>query len=322
MVGNICDKEAVSKALSGVDYVLHLAAYQDYLPDFSTFFQINATGTALLYEVMVERRLPIQKVVVASSQAVYGEGQYLCGEHGLLRGARRTAEQLDAGDWEIRCGVCRESMSWRPTDESVVSPENQYALSKHTEETIAFNLGERYGIPTTCLRYSITQGPWQSPRNAYSGICRILTLRARVGKPLVLYEDGRQVRDYVHVRDVASANVLTLENSSTDFKAYNVGGGRVMTAFEYAETVSSIVNDRIQIVVPGYYRFGDTRHIVSDTDGLRAVGWEPVSTVESAIGEYDAWASAAGLVDESTDAGIDRMLGLGALRRVSVVPTS
>jgi dTDP-L-rhamnose 4-epimerase len=315
--GDVRDRQAVARALRGVDHVLHLAAYQDYLPDFSTFFHVNTTGTALLYELIVEARLPVRKVVVASSQAVYGEGRYRCEEHGELRPDARPDGQLRAGRWDIRCPACGRPAASLPTDEAVVRPQNPYALSKHTQELVAFSLGRRYDVPTTCLRYSITQGRWQSPRNPYSGVCRIFTMRARAGKPMVVYEDGRQRRDYVHVGDVAGANVLALEDGRTDFQSYNVGGAESLTVLEYAEVVRRVVNPGAVTSVPGCYRFGDTRHIVSDSARLRALGWRPARTVTDIVREYAGWADESGHVDRATDAGMDRMFSLGALRHTT-----
>jgi len=159
--GDVRSKADVVRALEGIDAVFHLAAYQDYLPDFSTFFHVNSVGTALLYEVIVERKLPVQKVVVASSQAVYGEGKYICRacKDRVRYPDIRSPEQLEQGEWEICCPVCGAQMEPEWTDESVVHPQNQYAISKYIQELIALNLGKRYGIPTVCMRYSIVQGP-------------------------------------------------------------------------------------------------------------------------------------------------------------------
>jgi dTDP-L-rhamnose 4-epimerase len=313
MIGDVRDKEVVRRALRGVGSVLHLAAYQDYLPDFSTFFHTNTVGTALLYELFVEDRLPIRKAVIASSQAAYGEGSHRCHTHGLFQPDLRPDELLRAGRWEIPCPVCGEATEWVPATETAVNPQNQYAISKYTQELVSLSIGRRYSIPTTCLRYSITQGKWQSPRNAYSGICRIFTLRALAGRPAIVFEDGHQMRDYVYVGDVARANVLALEDSRTDYEVYNVGGDRAVSALDYASIVAGRVGLEAAPEVPGYYRFGDTRHIVSDSSKLKALGWAPTVGIEEVIDEYAAWATEEGFADNS-DAAIQRMLSLGTLR--------
>jgi len=290
--GDVRNKEEVARALEGIDAVLHLAAYQDYLPDFSTFFHVNSVGTALLYEIMVERKLPVQKVVVASSQAVYGEGRYRCPaciETPDRHPDIRSLEQLERGEWEIRCPVCGAQMEAQWTDESVVNPQNQYAISKYSQELIALNLGKRYGIPTACMRYSIVQGPRQSLHNAYSGACRIFCLSLHFDQAPVVYEDGMQLRDFVNIGDVIRANVLVLEDPRANFEVFNVGGGRTITVLAFARLVARCFGKDIEPGIPGAFRFGDTRHIFSDVSKLKALGWTPKRSVEESVRQYMAW---------------------------------
>jgi dTDP-L-rhamnose 4-epimerase len=321
--GDVRDVVVLRRALNGVDAVIHLAAYQDYLTDFSKFFHVNTVGTALLYELIVRDRLPIQKVVVASSQATYGEGKYVCPAHAAGRQhvngkfaypPLRPEAQLKKRDWQVHCPECGAEMDWVITDETYVNPHNQYAMSKYTQEMVALNLGQRYNIPTTCLRYSIVQGKRQSFRNAYSGILRNFTQRLLSGRAPVCYEDGLQVRDYVYVGDVARANLLTLEDPRADFEVYNVGGERSVTVLEYAELLSYKINARIAPEVPGLYRFGDTRHIVSDVSKLKALGWAPTKAVDAIADEYVEWAAAQSDLRDYYAEAQAGMLARGALR--------
>jgi dTDP-L-rhamnose 4-epimerase len=289
------------------------------MPDFSTFFHANTTSTALIYEVIVEQRMAIRKVVVASSQAAYGEGRHECQEHGIVFPDIRSNDPLQRAEWEICCPHCGQRTQWRLTDESVTNPQNPYGLSKFTQEMVAFSLGRRCGVPTTCLRYSITQGRWQRPLNAYSGICRIFTLRALEGAPPTVFEDGHQLRDYVYVEDVARANALAIEDPRTDFEAYNVGGTEPISALEYAQAVSNVVRPGLQPEIPGLYRFGDTRHAVSDSSKLRALGWRNTKALTEVIAEYASWIKEAGFKDVSTNAGIERMLTLGVIPKANTV---
>jgi dTDP-L-rhamnose 4-epimerase len=290
MHGDVRDRAAWERALENIDAVFHLAAYQDYLTDFSKFFHVNTVGTALLYEIIVERKLRVQKIVLASSQATYGEGKYDCVDDGVQYPALRSVGQLMRRDWEPRCPVCQRAMKPLLTDESRVKPHNQYAMSKYTQEMVALNFGQRYSIPTVCLRYSITQGPRQSFRNAYSGVLRIFTTRLLSDHAPVCYEDGAQLRDYVSVHDVARANVLVMENARADFQVFNVGGGRAITVKEYAHLIARKLGKDIAPVIPGEFRFGDTRHIISDISQLRALGWEPQVSLDEIVEEYIVWA--------------------------------
>lgn len=318
MVGDVRSKEDVTAALSGVDAVVHLAAYQDYLTDFSNFFDINTVGTAMLYEVAVENRIDLKRIVVASSQATYGEGTYNCAAHGDLIPPLRIDEHLRQGKWEPLCPACGQSMALAETDESRVSPHNQYAVSKYTQELVGFNLGQRYGISTTCMRYSIVQGPWQSFRNAYSGICRIFTMRVLAGKAPIAFEDGGQIRDYVWVGDVARANLLALEDARCSGRALNVGGRERLTVAEYCDAVTRVLGrEDISVLTPGLYRFGDTRHVVSSSTALQSLGWQQTLAVSEIIAAYAGWAVGQPEAKDNLDASLERMLALGTVRRVT-----
>lgn len=289
ILGDVRSRDDLDRALRGVDCVFHLAAYQDYLPDFSTFFHVNSVGTALLYELIVARGHPVQKVVVASSQAIYGEGRYACPQDGPQYPPPRPLEQLMRGRWEVTCPRCGGNLQVVETDESQVNPHNPYAISKHSQEMIALNLGRRYGIPSVAMRYSITQGPRQSFRNAYSGILRIFTLRLLAGEPPIAYEDGLQLRDYVYVGDVARANLLVLKDPRADYRAFNVGGGRSTSVVEYAALLARVTGNGATPEVTGEFRFGDTRHVISSIDRIVELGWKPRVALERVAREYVDW---------------------------------
>lgn len=284
--GDVRDRDTLGYALEGVDAVVHLAAYQDYLPDFSTYFHVNAVSTALIYELIVERNLPVKRVVVASSQAVLGEGAYECGEHGRICPDIRSEKQLQSAQWNHRCPTCGVDVRPIRTPEGTINPKNQYALSKHSLEEIALSLGRRYDIPSVALRYSIVQGPRQSFYNAYSGAMRIFALSLYFDRPPTIYEDGDQLRDYINIRDVVSANLLALDDVRADFEVFNVGGGQGYSVREFYETMQRVVGKHLGARVGNFYRFGDTRHIVSDINKLRSLGWEPKSTIEESITAY------------------------------------
>ena len=289
VLGDVTRRDDWTSSLEGIDAVIHLAAYQDYLPDFSNFFRVNAVGTALLYEIIVEGKLPIRKVVVASSQAVYGEGKHRCPDGRIVTPAIRSEARLRAGLFEIPCPDGEGETTWELTDESGSNPENQYALSKHAQEQIAIRLGRRYEIPTVALRYSIVQGSRQSFYNAYSGACRVFCLSLHFGRDPVIYEDGEQVRDFVNIHDAVDANLLVLEDARADYEIFNVGGGRSYTVNEFARIAGDAFGLKIEPRPSGLYRFGDTRHICSDIAKLRSLGWQPRRSATDSVAEYVAW---------------------------------
>jgi dTDP-L-rhamnose 4-epimerase len=316
--GSVLDRAVFHRALVGVDVVFHLAAYQDYLTDFSHFFLTNSAGTATLYELIVTEHLPIRKVIVASSQAIYGEGKYRCATHGVQYPDQRTSEQLIARDWAVRCPECAEAMEPLWTDEAVARPHNSYSLSKRDQEDIAIKLGRRYEIPSVGLRYSIVQGPRQSFRNAYSGALRAFAVRVLAGKAPVVYEDGGQLRDFVSVHDVVRANLTVLDDSRADYEVFNVGAARRVSVGALAEMVIRAAGVAVEPSVPGLYRVGDTRHILSDVAKLRALGWAPTVAQEDMVREYLLWAAEQPDLYDSFSIAQARMETAGVLRRTRI----
>ena len=179
--GDTRNRDLLTNLLRRVDAVYHFAAYQDYLPDFSRFSDVNVVSTALIYEIIVAERLDLARVVVASSQSAMGEGLYRCPADGEQMPGMRPESALAAGRWDIPCPECGGPLEMQATPERISNPQNAYGMSKLGEEMVAINLGRRYGIPTVALRYSIVQGPRQSVYNAYSGACRIFCLSYLLG---------------------------------------------------------------------------------------------------------------------------------------------
>jgi dTDP-L-rhamnose 4-epimerase len=313
--GDVNDRATLHAALQGVDVVSHQAAYQDYMPDFSRFLLVNGVGTALIYELIVQERLSVKKVIVASSQAVYGEGQYSCGEHGLFLPQPRSQEQLRRGEWELCCPRCKGHAEPCLLDEAHVNPYNQYAVSKLAEEKVALGLGWLHGIPTVALRYSITQGPRQSIFNQYSGICRIFIGRALNGEPLIVYEDGRQTRDFVHVKDVVDANMRVLESDEANFQAFNVGSGKATTVVEYANSVRQKISPGVNLHCPGEYRRGDNRHSVSSVDRLKRLGWRPTADLSNILDDFLAWVDSIGGIPVRIEDAYSTMQNAGVIVR-------
>src|ERR1019366_4846613 len=321
MQGDVSSPRDLAQALESMEGVFHLAAFQDYLPEFSRFLHTNAESAALLFELIVadRKRFPVRKIVFASSQAVCGEGRYVCSggadigstpharqrirmapampvgrdaagvAHGVMSPPPRPLEQLRQGRWEILCPACGTEMEPLLIDESTANPHTAYGISKYAVEQLANCLGHRYGIPAACMRYTYVQGPRNSFFNAYSGVARRFAMRILCGRPPVAYEDGQQLRDYVNVRDVAQANVLAMESREADFGVFNVGGGRAVTVLDFARMMLDAAGSAMEPEVPGEFRLGDTRHTVSDISRLRRLGWEPAVPVEQNVSEYLEW---------------------------------
>lgn len=316
--GDVRDEATLLAALTDCDAVLHLAAFQDYLPEFHRFFDVNVTSTARIYELILREKLPVRKVVVASSQATLGEGLYLDADGKRLTPDMRSDEQLREGLFEIQPPPgYRGPLRSVPTDESVANPQNPYGLSKIAEENVALQLGRRYDIPSVAMRYSIVQGPRQSFSNPYSGACRVFSMCFAAGRDPILYEDGQQVRDFVNIHDVVDANLLALEDARTDGEMFHVGGDHAITVSQFASEVAEAFEVKDYTPAPcGKYRFGDTRHIVSDVSKLRALGWAPKRTVQDSVQAYRAWLEDAAPSSAIIDEGLKRMEQLGVVRAI------
>ena len=313
--GDTRNRDLLANLLRRVDAVYHFAAYQDYMPDFSRFSDVNVVSTSLIYEIIVAERLDLARIVVASSQAAMGEGLYLCQADGEQVPGMRPESALAAGEWDISCPVCCGPLEMQATPERISKPQNAYGMSKLSEEMVAINLGRRYGIPTVALRYSIVQGPRQSVYNAYSGACRIFCLSYLLGQAPTLYEDGEAIRDYVNIDDVVDANVLVLTADRAIGRVFNVGGGKAVTTREFADIVMRHYGSAEPGVVTGEYRFGDTRHIFSDISALRALGWEPQRTPADSVAAYAAWLKGIDGLDGVLAEANARMRTLGVVRR-------
>jgi dTDP-L-rhamnose 4-epimerase len=313
--GDTRNRDLLTNLLRRVDAVYHFAAYQDYLPDFSRFSDVNVVSTALLYEIMVAERLDLTRVVVASSQSAMGEGLYLCPADGEQVPDMRPEKALATGQWDIPCPECGGPLEMQVTPERISNPQNAYGMSKLAEEMVAINLGRRYGVPTVALRYSIVQGPRQSVYNAYSGACRIFCLSYLLGTPPTLYEDGGAIRDYVNIDDVVDANVLALEDDRAAGRVFNVGGSKAVTTRQFADVVMRQYGSNQSAVVTGEYRFGDTRHIVSDISALRALGWEPKRTPAESVAAYAEWLDGMDGLDGVLAEANARMRTLGVVRK-------
>lgn len=301
--GDVRSREDLDRALKGVDWVFHQAADGGFTSAISHYFTNNSLPTAVLYELIRDRH-PVKKVITASSQAVYGEGKYLCSEHGFQYPQPRSVAQMQAQDWELRCSVvvngriCGLPMSGIPIDENHVNPLLPYAMSKYMNEILALNLGRLFGIPTVALRYSLTYGPRQSLFNPYTGITSIFSTRILNNKPPVIYEDGQQTRDFIFVEDVARANLVVAEQDAANYQVFNVGTGITTTVLDFARTLARIYNRKIEPEQRGEFRPGDFRHLSTDASRLHALGWEAQVPLETGLRLYADWIQSYTTVEE------------------------
>jgi dTDP-L-rhamnose 4-epimerase len=277
IVADVRDAAAIDRALQKVDVVLHLAAKVGLgvavsdLPDYASS---NDAGTAELLAGMA--RANVGRLTLASSMVVYGEGVGRCPEHGAVRPGPRLETELKAGNFESPCPLCGRPLDYALVDEGAsFDPRNAYASSKVAQELYAANWARATGGSVAALRYHNVYGPGMPRDTPYAGVAAIFTSALRRGEAPTVFEDGRQRRDFVHVRDVAAATVLAGEKHRQGVRAFNVGSGTPRTVGDMAEALAKTLKGSRPIVT-GQYRLGDVRHITADSSRLRAeIDWRP-----------------------------------------------
>ncbi len=293
--GSVTDAAAVARALEGVDVVFHEAALVGVgqsMYDIVRYCQVNTVGAAILLEQVVKRRDRIRKVVVASSMSVYGEGAYRTLQ-GEMRSPRvRSRDLLERGEWELRDAVTGAPLEPLPTPETKpLQPTSVYAVTKRDHEELFLNVGYAYRIPTVALRYFNIYGERQALSNPYTGIAAIFSARVLNSKPPLIFEDGQQRRDFIHVSDIVAANLLALATDRADYQALNVGTGRATTVREVADLISGALGKPdLKPQVLCTFREGDIRHCYADIAlARRLLGFEPKVAFAHGIQQLLSW---------------------------------
>ncbi len=316
--GDLRDRATMRAALEKIDVVFHQAAYGGYMPEIAKYVEVNSLGTAQLLEIIREEKLPVKKIVVASSQAVYSEGAGQCPEHGLVFPGVRPIEQLRTGDWSVHCPKCGAVTTSVPTpEEAPIGGETVYGLTKVDQEKLVLLWGKQSGIPTVALRYSCTYGPRQSIFNPYTGVIAIFCTRLLNDLPPVLYEDGEQTRDFSFVEDIARANLLAATTDQLDGYPVNVGSGRGVPIREVAEQISDALGIRLAPETNGEFRPGEMRSLISGTERIRAAGYAPQVDLATGIGRYLDWIRTQANVKDYFSEAADILRKKGIVHRVA-----
>jgi dTDP-L-rhamnose 4-epimerase len=292
---DVCDAGAIAKALDGIEVVYHEAAevgVGQSMYEIVRYVKANDLGTAVLLEEMIKRPAQFKKLVVASSMSIYGEGAYSCDScsqtvYPQLRGN----EQLDTHEWELKCEDCDSVLKPVGTSEiKPLFPTSVYAVSKQDQEQYCICVGRSYKIPTVALRYFNVYGTRQALSNPYTGVCAIFSARLLNNQSPVIFEDGGQTRDFVHVSDIVQANLLALESDKANYQAINIGTGRPISVKEIAQMLAKGLGKDIEPEIVGKYREGDIRHCISDiTKAKKLLGYEPKVNLEEGLSGLLDW---------------------------------
>ena len=308
ILGDIRDPVAVARALEGIDVVFHEAALVGVgqsMYEIERYTNVNSYGAAVLLQALVNMEQRPRKIIVASSMSIYGEGAYRCQVHGLVYPKIREYSQLKARDWEIYCPDpgCQEQVTPCPTaEDKQLFPTSIYAINKRDHEEMFMSVGRAYNIPSVALRYFNTYGSRQALSNPYTGVAAIFSNRILNDNPPVIFEDGRQSRDFVHVHDVVQANLVVMDDDRANYEVFNVGTGNSISILEVAEILNThITNNSMdpsgkrmgknssEAVITGEFRAGDIRHCFPDIERLKALGYAPSLTFEEGVSELVQW---------------------------------
>ena len=316
--GSVGDEEAVEQALSGVDRVVHLAAavgVGQSMYEIAGYVRRNTMDTAVFLEHLVNGPNRPQRLVVASSMSIYGEGEYECAEHGATAPHPRPEAQLAARQWEVFCPECGRELRPRGTRESKpLIPTSIYAITKRDHEEMSLVTGAAYGIPTVALRFFNVYGPGQALSNPYTGVAAIFASRLLNGRPPVIFEDGKQSRDFIYVTDIVDGIVRALESEHAVGQAVNLGTGRPTTVDDVGEVLARGLGVDLEPERTGQYRAGDIRHCVADpTRAAEQLGFRASVTLEQGMSVLIDWLADQEAVDK-VDAATDELVARGLAR--------
>ncbi len=294
--GDVRDYEALQECLvrQDVEVVSHQAAVVGVgqsMYEIRRYVEANSLGTANLLDILANSEHGVRKVVVASSMSIYGEGRYVCPTDGVVYPKLRAGEQMSQGDWEVRCPHCGGELQPTGTDEDKpLFPTSIYATTKRDQEEMVMEFGDAYGLPSVALRYFNVYGARQAISNPYTGVAAIFAGRLLNDLPPLIFEDGRQSRDFTHVSDIVQANLLVTEGDAGDFDVFNVGTGRSTSVLEVAQTLADRLDKEVKPQLLGKFRSGDIRHCYGDITKIRSkLGFEPSVGFEEGMEGLVAW---------------------------------
>jgi dTDP-L-rhamnose 4-epimerase len=305
--GDMRNLAHLTRVIHDVDVIYHLAAavgVGQSMYRIADYTAANTLGTANLLQAILDSRVQPEKIVVASSMSIYGEGEYSCSECGEVAPGSRCAAQLQTKHWEIACPVCGRTVSPIATRESKpLHCSSMYALSKKDQEEMVLMFGRTYGIPAVALRYFNIFGTRQALSNPYTGVVAIFASRLMNGNAPVVFEDGSQLRDFVSVHDVVQANTAAMEKKEADGMALNIGSGQPISIREIAIQLAGTLGVETPIEITGKHRAGDIRHCFADiTQASRVLGYQPKVRFAKGLKELVTWLGSQSALDRVADA--------------------
>lgn len=317
--GDVRKKADWKKALRDQNIVVHFAAETgtgQSMYEISCYVDVNIQGTAHLLHFLANDNHSIQKVIVASSRAVYGEGKYFCEEHGIVYPEERREVDLLAGRFECTCPVCSGEVKLQATDErSKLHPTSVYGITKHNQEQMVLKVCSSLGIPAIAYRYQNVYGPGQSLSNPYTGILSIFSTQIKNNNKINIFEDGKESRDFVYIDDAVHATVLGIENDTVVNDIFNVGADKPINVLTVAKTLINKYGSSMEPVITGNFRIGDIRHNYADLSKAKNIlGFMPNYNFDTGVSKFVEWVNTQTIKDDKYSASIKEMKEKGLFK--------
>jgi dTDP-L-rhamnose 4-epimerase len=292
--GDVCNRNILKKAIKDIEIVFHQAArvgVGQSMYELKKYIETNTQGTANLLDILINERHGVTKLIVASSMSIYGEGRYRCTRCGIVYPHLRTKKQIKMKSWEMACDMCGKRLKPIATaEDKPLLPTSIYAITKRDQEEMCLVIGRAYKIPTVALRYFNVYGPRQALSNPYTGVLAIFSSRILNNHPPLIFEDGLQSRDFIHVKDIAQANLLAMKKKEADYEVFNVATGNTRTIMDIAKLLIKKINPGLHIKLINKFRAGDIRHCYADIAKIKkTLGFSPQINFERGIQDLIYW---------------------------------
>lgn len=311
--GDVRNKKSWDEALTeDVDIVIHLAAETgtgQSMYEINRYIETNIGGTSILLDKLVNEKNNVKKIIIASSRAIYGEGKFLCKEHGIVYPETRKEEDMEQGDFNVKCPICKNNVISIPTDEESIShPTSIYGYTKKTQEELSILVGKSIGLPVVAFRFQNVYGPGQSLKNPYTGILSIFSTQIKNGNDINVFEDGKETRDFVYIEDVTDAIILSINNDKANYEVFNVGSGEKMDVLSIANTLIEKYKSNVKVNVSGNYRLGDIKDNIADLTKIESIlGYKPKVSFKEGISNFVDWVSKQQIEKDNYEQSIKEM---------------
>lgn len=293
--GNVKDRSAWDEALTDdIDLVVHLAAETgtgQSMYEIEKYVDTNIKGTSILLDKIVNEKLNVKKLIVASSRAIYGEGKFKCQEHGIVYPESRKDEDMKNGDFDVKCPICGKNVKMELTDENSKShPTSVYGYTKKAQEELSILVGKSINLPVVAFRFQNVYGPGQSLKNPYTGILSIFSTQIKNGNDINIFEDGRETRDFVYIDDITDAIILSIDNDEANYEVFNVGSGEKLDVLTIANVLKEKYNSDVNINISGNYRLGDIKDNQADLAKINKIlKYTPKVNFKTGISNFVDW---------------------------------